>query len=62
MRRSIALTAVALAALAALLLGWACGNGPEPLAFRLEQPTDLPRPPTAAAPGLTSDLVPPGYR
>ncbi|HEY8208832.1 MAG TPA: hypothetical protein VIG99_15185 [Myxococcaceae bacterium] len=46
---------------ATLVLGWACGAS-DRLAFSLEQPADLPRPPTTEAPGLTSDLVPPGYQ
>lgn len=52
--------ALLIAALAAFALS-GCPEKPAGLAFQLEQQTDLPTPPTADAPGLTGDLVPPGY-
>jgi len=54
----------ALLLLVAAAIALAFSGCPEPaptLAYKLEQQTDLPRPPTADAPGLTSDLVPPGF-
>ena len=38
-----------------------CPEKPPALSFQLEKQADLPTPPTAEAPGLTSDLVPPGF-